>query len=47
MKEFDVWYGKMVIDTVWAETERKALNLARKLWQGGEQGQVTVKARTA
>ena len=45
MKEYEVWYGTQIIDYVWEATERKALNLARRLWKRGALGEVTVKAR--
>lgn len=32
MQDYDVWYKGQVIANVCAETDRKALNLARKIY---------------
>ena len=32
MKDYDIWYKGMIIGNCKAETDRKALNLARKIW---------------
>lgn len=47
MKDYDIWYAGSIIGNLQSDTDRRALNLAKKMFKTGKRGTIAVSALDA